>query len=100
MRYKSHEIQQHITSQRTSGLSARAYCRTHDLSYWTFVQWRKKDHVAAADISIPFVKINMPQACGFVELAMPSGVTIRFPVDAAFEPLRQLLGAIKLSGIV
>ena len=100
MRYKSREIQQHITCQRTSGLSARAYCRNHDLSYWTFIEWRKKDRVAAADTSIPFVKINMPQACGFVEIAMPSGVIIRLPADSAFEPLQQLLGAIKLSGIV
>ncbi len=90
---------QHLVSQQaTSGLSAPIFCDRHDLSYASFMQWRRRlrqgepavegeptgapqERLAAQSMS--FIELTAPsELCGrterwLIELDLGSGVQLR-----------------------
>ena len=87
-----------VSQQATSGLTAPAFCDRHDLSYASFIQWRRRlrrgelpveaEPTAAreeplSEQSMPFIELTAPsRLCGrterwLIELDLGSGVQLR-----------------------
>ena len=90
-----------VSQQATSGLTALAFCERHDLSYASFIQWRRRlrhcelsaeaEPTAAAQESLavqsmPFIELTAPDAPTtvsdgaehwLIELDLGSGVRLR-----------------------
>jgi hypothetical protein len=87
-----------VSQQAASGLSASAFCDRHDLSYVSFIQWRRRlrrgeppaeaEPIAAAEEplavqSMPFIELTAPsELCGrterwLIELDLGGGVQLR-----------------------
>jgi len=87
-----------VSQQATSGLTALAFCERHDLSYASFIQWRRRlrqselsaeaEPTAAvqeplAVQSMPFIELTAPsKLCGgadrwLIELDLGGGIQLR-----------------------
>jgi hypothetical protein len=90
-----------VSQQATSGLTALAFCERHDLSYASFIQWRRRlrhcelsaeaEPTAAAQESLavqsmPFIELTAPSAPGalctdaerwLIELDLGGGIQLR-----------------------
>jgi hypothetical protein len=90
-----------VSQQATSGLTALAFCERHDLSYASFIQWRRRlqsieppadtEPTAVADRSLevpsmPFIELTGPSAPGalctnaerwLIELDLGGGIQLR-----------------------
>ena len=87
-----------ISQQAASGLSASAFCDRRDLSYASFIQWRRRlqsseppadtEPTAVADRSLavpsmPFIELTAPsKLCGgadrwLIELDLGGGIQLR-----------------------
>jgi transposase-like protein len=84
---------QHVAACAASGLSRAAYCRQHDLNYWTFNDWRRRSgserptSVATAQHQslVPVVVTSAPTATA-LELRVGDQVRLSLPlsVDSAW----------------
>jgi hypothetical protein len=102
MRYTPVTIRRHLSGYQRSGLSIRAYCAQHNLNYWTFHNWRKRDSNDSASTAIPFLKVDMPATttASYLELTTASKALIRIPSDLDAGRVHLLLRAIKRSRLV
>ena len=66
-RYSSEEKQQIIGQWKQSGMSRLAFCRQHNMSYYTLMYWTKKKRVGNKKVASGFipleVKSRSDQAC-------------------------------------
>jgi transposase-like protein len=83
---------QHVAACATSGLSRAAYCRQHDLSYWTFNDWRRRlgstgsSATSPRQALVPVMMTSAPSTAGALELRVGDQVRLSLPasVDAAW----------------
>jgi transposase-like protein len=68
--------QQLVTQQATSGLTASTFCDRHDLSYASFIQWRRRLRQGEPPVAVrPTAALEEPlskQSMSFIELTAPS----------------------------
>jgi hypothetical protein len=68
--------QQLVSQQATSGLTAPAFCDRHDLSYASFIQWRRRLRQGEPPVEAqPTAALEEPvskQSMSFIELTAPS----------------------------
>jgi putative transposase len=97
-RQSAAQWQRLVRQQVASGLSASAFCKRHDLSYASFIQWRSRLRQGNAPVisgsavvsepplpveSAPFIELTAPQAlpgaaeCWLIELDLGGGVQLR-----------------------
>lgn len=97
MRFRtSDEIQRHLSSQRTSGLSITAYCKRENIAQQTFFNWRKrqqnrakvKTHSSSSPISFLQIPAQPPEARQF-DLVLPNGAHLTMPLSCDMMFLRQ-----------
>lgn len=72
----------HIEGWRSSGLSQKAYCAKHALSFASFGYWRKRFSKASK-----LIPVTMPNTPIKASVLLPNGIRIDVPVEA----LAQLL---------
>lgn len=89
-RYSQDERKQWLARFEQSGTSATAFCREHQLSYPSFLRWRRQ---AGRGVEPPadFIELEVtrPAACPkteTVELVFPSGLTLRISPQPAVRP--------------
>jgi transposase-like protein len=85
---------QHVAACAASGLSRAAYCRRHDLSYWTFNDWRRRVEsaqprpvsTAQHQSLVPVVLSSTRPTAAMLELRVGDQVRLSLPasVDAAW----------------
>ena len=67
-----------VSQQATSGLAAPAFCDRHDLSYASFIQWRRRLRQGEPPVEAePTAALEEPlseQSMSFVELTAPSAL--------------------------
>ena len=94
-------VRQHLTAQRQSGLSVKAWCAQHDINYHTFYGWKKKDqaadlpelpgnHFIEVELPAPKVSSNTP----FAELHLSENKVLRFFQPPEADYLARLLAAL------
>lgn len=75
-----------VAHWRSTGLSAEAYCRDHDIGLERLKYWaRRVERVADSPQMLP-VRISPPKTAATLELRSPSGWSMRMDagVDAAW----------------
>jgi transposase-like protein len=99
MRFRSREeIQQHLLSHRSSGLSIAAYCRRENIHPNTFYQWRNRQadrkliRGRSDTPSVQFLRLPTP-ATGTdrIELLLPNGADLLVPPSYDLTMLRQMV---------
>ena len=90
------ERQQHLFSQRKSGLSIAAYCKREGIPQNTFYNWRrrpdtkKSGHESVTPVS--FLQLPTPSAdIQKIELTLPNGARISMPLSCEPAFLRQVV---------
>ena len=100
MRFRTREeIQKHLTSHRSSGLSIAAYCRRESIPPHTFYNWRNKqsDRKAIPErtdtSSLQFLRLPTPVVAGTdrIELTLPNGANLLVPSSYDLTTLRQMV---------
>jgi len=100
MRFRTREeIQQHLASQRSSGLSIAAYCRRESIPPHTFYNWRNKqlDRKPIPERSdttpVQFLRLPTPVVAGTerIELTLPNGANLLVPPSYDLTALRQMV---------
>lgn len=99
MHYTPAQVRRYLREQRVSGLPVSEYCRRNSVNAWTFRGWQKRYGRAPGPIRMPFVRLDVPTA-RVVEVLTGSRATVRIPLDADGEELRQVLSAVKRSRLV
>jgi transposase-like protein len=97
MRFRTREeIQQHLTSHRSSGLSIAAYCKLESIPQNTFYKWRNKeaDRKAIPERSdtppVQFLRLPTPIAVtDKIEITLPNGAKLLVPPSYDLTALRQ-----------
>jgi hypothetical protein len=75
-----------------SGLSRKAFCQLHDLSYATFNYWFKRLHDTGPSAPTGFTELNVPSTAAFsLEVVFPSGSRLVFQHEPSATWLRELL---------
>jgi len=85
--------QQHLDTQKASGLSQIDYCKQHDIKVATLQYWRKKLRPTKSKKLIPVV--NSP-ASTLARLQLGSSVVIDLPAHE----IPELLVALKAQGLL
>lgn len=92
-RYSAEEKQAFISQWKRSGLSRQAFCRQHKMSYYSFMNWMRKDRPARKEFSSTFIpleiKSNNEQMFAQIEVR-GKRIQLYQPVSAIF--LKQILG--------
>lgn len=100
MRFRTRaEIQQHLLSHRSSGLSIAAYCKRENIHPNTFYQWRNRqpDRKPVPEISdtppLQFLRLPTPVMVGTdrIELTLPNGANLIVPPSYDLTTLRQIV---------
>ncbi|MDF1714652.1 MAG: transposase [Akkermansiaceae bacterium] len=67
-----------------SNLTAAAFCREHQLSYQSFLNWRRKAQTNETDAPTEFIELEIPSPratpirhSSVVELTFPGGLLLR-----------------------
>ena len=73
-----------------SNLNAAAFCREHQISYQSFLTWRRKAQTDEASPSPEFIKVDVPIVAttpttreSIVELTFPGGLILRISPQPA-----------------
>lgn len=90
-RGKAISMSDHIVRCTTTGMSASAYCRKHQLSLATFYYWRKK--IAVPNVKATFKEIKLTSALGHViSIQFSGGTVIHIEGEVSAAYLRELAG--------
>ena len=90
MTHTKEEIEATIVEWRNSGLSRKAFCREHKLTYQTFHYWFKRLHVPSAS-GFEDVKLSGRTHGSSFELIFPSGVRMVFDGQPSAGWIRELV---------
>lgn len=83
-------VSRHLNDHAHSGLSVRAYCAKHSISYWTFRYWSKRweRHAASPMGALPLKEVGMISLTRSVcDVHFPSGIRISVNAGARSEDL-------------
>ncbi len=78
--------QRHIDGWHQSKLSQKVYCTQQDLSFASFGYWRTRLN-RKTEVRGKFIPINVPSVPASVNVFLPPGLRLEFPVHALAEVL-------------
>jgi transposase-like protein len=90
MRHTQDQMQQAINEWQQSGLSKKAYCRQHNITYQTFHYWFKRLS-ASTGSGFTEVKVSDTIRSNGHEIIFPSGARIVFQGEPSVNWLRELV---------
>ena len=89
--------QQRIDAFHSSNLSGAAFCREHDLSYQSFMAWKKKlGQSESSPLTVPFREIKFDgsmSSLDSIELVL-GAITVRLPRGFDEADLRRVLSVV------
>ncbi len=89
MRYTSNQMQGIYQQWQQSGLSRKAFCKQHNITYQTFNYWYKR---ITSKTDSGFSEINLPASTVVsLEVIFPSGARITFQSEPAASWLKELV---------
>jgi len=73
----------------TSGLTQREYCRTSNLSYWSFNQWKRRLENETPSLTEVRIKPENPETSSDnkIEISLNKSIRILLPVEMSPEVL-------------
>jgi hypothetical protein len=83
-------MQQTINEWQQSGLSKKAFCRQHNITYQTFHYWYKRLSVSAVP-GFTEIKVADPIRSNGHEIIFPSGARMIFHGEPSVNWLRELV---------
>jgi transposase-like protein len=90
------ERQQHLFSQRKSGLSITAYCKREGIHQNTFYNWRRQPNTKKSGLKpvtpVSFLQLpTQPPDAQKFDLTLPNGARISMPLSCEPVFLRQVV---------
>jgi len=82
--------QEHVGSWRKCGLSQKAYCQQHKLSFASFCYWRTRLNKKSTGKKL--IPVTLPKTSGAVSIFLPSGVRMEVPVHALADVMPIIAG--------
>ena len=86
------EIQTHLSSQRSNGLTDKDYCTKNNIPISTFRYWRKRysETVKESSPSSSFARVTMSNPSSLLYEIISKDIKIRVPVSVDKSILRDL----------
>ena len=87
--------QAHVQRQQGSGKTRREYCEENGLSYWSFLDWKKKlDKEEDADHPLVKIRSKAPDVLANetgIDLTLRNGITLHVKEGFSGELLRAII---------
>lgn len=88
----------HVLKWQQSGLSMKRYCTEHEISYWSFREWKKKDRDDSASknglVEIPTTIFNPRGEHEPIEIILKSGIRIIVKASSVIDQLKGIVMAL------
>lgn len=102
MRQRREYWSRHVAAWRHSGLTRKAYCQRHGLSYWSLCRWAREPSQTAADQRQPLVELARAAGGGrhaespaAMELLVGERYVLRLWPSVCAAHLREVLAALE-----